>query len=116
MKASRALRWARLTAGLSQRALAKKSGIPQSSIARIEAGTIDPRVGTLDRLLCACGFDLEVEPRLGQGIDRSQIRERLALTPAERLEHISDEVQHLEQLFAALEQSRRRKSAQRKAG
>ena len=86
MKASRALRWARLTAGLSQRALAKKSGIPQSSIARIEAGTIDPRVGTLDRLLCACGFDLEVEPRLGQGVDRSQIQEMLALSPSERLQ------------------------------
>jgi predicted transcriptional regulator len=85
MKASRALRWARLTAGLSQRALAKKSGIPQSSVARIEAGTIDPRVGTLDRLLCACGFDLEVEPRLGQGVDRTQIREMLALSPSERL-------------------------------
>ena len=78
MKASRALRWARLTAGLSQRALAAKSGVPQSSIARIEAGTIDPRTGTLDRLLRACGFDLEVEPLLGQGVDRSQIREMLA--------------------------------------
>jgi transcriptional regulator with XRE-family HTH domain len=116
MKASRALRWARLTAGLSQRALAKKSGIPQSSIARIEAGTIDPRVGTLDRLLCACGFDLEVEPRLGQGVDRSQIRERLALSPAERLEGISEEVQHLEQLFAAIDRSRRSKAVERSAG
>src|SRR5437667_7863761 len=99
MKASRALRWARLTAGLSQRALDAKSGVPQSSIARIEAGTIDPRIGTLDRLLRACGFDLEVAPLLGQGVDRSQIRERLALSPADRLEGMSEEVQHLEHLF-----------------
>ena len=110
MKASRALRWARLTAGLSQRALAEKSGIPQSSIARIEAGTVDPRVGTLDRLLSACGFDLEVEPRLGEGVDRSQIREMLALSPAERLARITEEVNLVQRLSGAVELSRRNKA------
>lgn len=60
--------------------------MPQSTIGRIEAGLVDPRVGTLSRLLRACHFDLEVEPRLGEGVDRSQIRARLALTPTERFE------------------------------
>jgi predicted transcriptional regulator len=107
MKAARALRWARLTANLSQRALAKKSGIPQSTIARIEAGTIDPRVNTLSRLLHACGFDLEVEPLLGQGVDRSQIRERLALTPSERLRHATIEARELELIAGSKQVSRK---------
>lgn len=83
--AARMLRHARRSAGLTQRALAAKTGIPQETIARIEAARADPRVSTLDRLLEGCGYGLEHMPRLGIGIDRSQIRERLALGPSERL-------------------------------
>jgi predicted transcriptional regulator len=85
MGAARALRHARRRAGISQRELAARSGVPQSTIARIESGAVDPRVGTLRRLLRACGFDLEVEPLLGQDVDRSLLRAQLAMTPAERL-------------------------------
>jgi transcriptional regulator with XRE-family HTH domain len=70
---------------LTQRALAEKTGIPQETIARIEAGRSDPRVETLDRLLEATGMGLEVMPRLGLGIDRTQINELLDLSMAERL-------------------------------
>ena len=73
----RMLRYARSRAKLTQRELAQKTGIPQETIARIERGRVDPRIGTLDRLLEGCGFGLEVEPRLGIGIDRTQIRELL---------------------------------------
>ena len=83
--AGRMLREARARANLTQRQLAAKSGIPQETIARIERGRVDPRVGTLDRLLEACEFGLESMPRLGIGIDRSQIQERLKGTPSERL-------------------------------
>ena len=83
--AGRMVRYARRRAGLTQRQLAAKAGIPQETIARIEKGRVDPRVGTLDRLLEACEFGLEVMPRLGIGIDRPQIQERLALAPASRL-------------------------------
>lgn len=81
----RMLRYARSRAKLTQRELAHKAGIPQETIARIERGRVDPRIGTLDRLLEGCGFGLEVEPRLGIGIDRTQIAELLQLTPSERL-------------------------------
>ena len=81
--AGRMLRDARARAGLTQRQLAVKAGIPQETIARIERGRADPRVNTLDRLLAACEFGIEVVPRLGIGIDRSQIRERLD-TPMDR--------------------------------
>jgi transcriptional regulator with XRE-family HTH domain len=79
------LRSARARAGLTQRELAARTGIPQETIARIERGRADPRLDTLDRLLAGCGFGLEVESRLGIGIDRTQIRERLALPMDRRL-------------------------------
>lgn len=81
----RMLRNARSRVGLTQRQLAAKVGIPQETIARIERGRVDPRVGTLDRLLEGCGYGLDSLPRLGIGVDRTQIRELLKLTPSERL-------------------------------
>ena len=83
--AGRMLRDARHRAKLTQRQLAQKSGVPQETIARIERGRADPRVKTLDRLLAACEFGLEVMPRLGIGIDRTQIQALLQLTASERL-------------------------------
>ncbi len=83
--AGRMVREARGRAGLTQRQLSAKSGIPQETIARIERGRSDPRVNTLDRLLEACEFGLEVMPRLGIGIDRTQIQERLGVSMDERL-------------------------------
>ena len=89
--AGRMVRYARRRAGLTQRQLSAKAGIPQESIARIERGRVDPRVGTLDRLLEACEYGLEAMPRLGIGIDRPQIRERLDLTPTQRLHRAAEE-------------------------
>jgi len=83
--AARMLRHARRSAGLTQRALAAATGVPQETIARIESGRSDPRVETLDRLLEGCGYGLEHLPRLGIGIDRPQFHERLALSPGDRL-------------------------------
>lgn len=48
--------------GLSQRELARRAGVPQSTVGRIEAGLLDPRIGTVERLLRACGMDLAVVP------------------------------------------------------
>lgn len=80
------LRSARRRAGLSQRDLAERAGVPQSTIGRIETGVLDPRATTLDRLLRACGEELRAAPRRGAGVDRSLIRAMLALTPVERIE------------------------------
>jgi len=78
------VREARLAAGLSQRELARRAGIPQPTLSRIERGRASPRFDTLDRLLRACGKALEVVGRPGLGVDRSLIRERLRLRPGER--------------------------------
>ena len=75
---------ARRAAGLSQRELARRSEVPQAAISRIEHGLISPRAATLDRLLRACGKDLELVVRPGTGVDRTLIRERLRLTTSER--------------------------------
>jgi transcriptional regulator with XRE-family HTH domain len=85
MSAARILRTARRRAGLTQRALAAAAGIPQSTVARIELGSLSPRANTLERLLRAAGQSLSSEPALGIGVDRTQMRERLRLTPGQRL-------------------------------
>ncbi len=76
---------ARRRAGLSQRELGQRTAVPQSTIARIESGFVDPRVSTVVKLLAACGDELEALPRLGDGVDRSNIRANLTLTPSERV-------------------------------
>jgi transcriptional regulator with XRE-family HTH domain len=87
--AANLLRRARRKAGMTQRALAARAGVPQSTIGRIETGVIEPRIDTLLRLLQASGHEMELGPRLGVGVDRAQIRERLALTPRQRLEELT---------------------------
>ena len=70
---------------MSQRDLARVTGMPQPAIARIERGAVTPGLDTLERLLAGVGMTLEVAPRPGIGVDRSLIRETLALTPEERI-------------------------------
>ena len=80
------LRTARRRAGMTQRELAYAARVPQATVGRIEAGTVSPRADTLTRLLRVSGHELVLERRLGDGIDRSLIRDRLRLTPAERIQ------------------------------
>lgn len=51
------LRRARARSGLSQTQLAQEAGISQSEIYRLEAGTREPRLGTLVNLGNAMGID-----------------------------------------------------------
>jgi len=85
MDPARALREARRRAGITQEELARRAGLRQPAVARIEAGGVTPRVDTLDRLLRASGISLTVEPRLGADVEREAIRGLLRLEPAERL-------------------------------
>ena len=70
---------------MSQRDLAAAASVPQATVGRIEAGLVSPRAETLAILLRATGHELAVERRLGEGVDRTLIRERLRLTPKERI-------------------------------
>jgi predicted transcriptional regulator len=94
-------RYYRRRAGLTQRELAERSGVPQSSIARMESGKLKPRIDTLTRLIEACGMELQVSPRRGDGIDRSSIRQILELSPTERLRLAAAEARNLARLDQA---------------
>jgi transcriptional regulator with XRE-family HTH domain len=96
-----ALARARKRAGLSQRALAQRTGVAQPAIARIEAGRVTPRVDTLDRLLRECGYSVGSERLLGAGVDRTQIRELLRLSPRQRLDRAVADAEGLRRLEAA---------------
>ena len=85
MTAGTLLRQARRAAGLTQRELAARSGVAQPAIARLERGRASARFETLDRLLRACGKALEIVDRPGAGVDRTLIRERLRMTPRQRV-------------------------------
>ncbi len=96
MRSARLVAFARRSAGHSQRELAERSGIPQPAIARIEAGRTTPRADTLERLLRACGVELNLAPLAGEGVDRTAIRSLLALTPAERTRVAVEEARNLD--------------------
>jgi uncharacterized protein len=98
--AAKLVRRARHRAGLSQRELAARTGIAQPTIARIERGQASPRFDTVVRLLAACGYELDLVPRLeGAGVDRSAIRELLSLAPEERLRRAGVEARNLDRLL-----------------
>ena len=103
------LRWARRRAELTQRQLAEKTRVPQSTIGRIESGATDPRLSTLRRLLRACGFDLEVEPLLGVGVDRTQFPGLIAMTPDGRIAAVEGVVPDILALRRAVETARARR-------
>lgn len=85
MTAGALVREARLRGGLTQTALATLAGCHQSSVARIETGSINPDLATLTRLCESAGFALRVELA---PIDHAQvalIEDFARLTPAARL-------------------------------
>lgn len=107
MSAQAMLRSARRRAGLSQRGLAQRAGVPFSTVARIETGSMTPRVDTLERLLRACGGRLAVVGLADSGVDRTQIRELLRLTPAQRLARLTVGARNLGPLRGAAAPGRR---------
>jgi transcriptional regulator with XRE-family HTH domain len=107
--AARVLRQARRRAGLTQRQLADKAGVPQSVIGRIESRGVIPRVDTLDRLLEACGEGLESLPRPGRGVDRTLFSAHL--TPTERARLAVESDRNLMDLMRRVRRTKRVRSA-----
>jgi transcriptional regulator with XRE-family HTH domain len=82
------IREARRLGGLTQADLARRLGTTQSAVSNWERGRDTPRVDTLARILEACGFEADMTFRRLDDVDRPQIRENLAMTPAERLQSV----------------------------
>ena len=87
------LREARTLAGITQRELARRARTAQSVVARIELGTTSPTTTTLERLLAAAGFELEVtlrpklvlDPQLLDDVPRIR-----RLSPEDRLREVGN--------------------------
>ena len=84
MRSATILRHARRRAGMTQRELAATAGVPQSTVGRIESNRLNPTLDNLRHLLNAAGQDLELAPVSGRDEDRTLIRDRLRMSPAER--------------------------------
>ena len=84
-KAAKLIREARQAAGLTQLDLATRLGVTQPTVAALERASSNPRLATLERVLRAAGSELSATSRPLPPIDETQIRERLRLSPAERL-------------------------------
>ena len=79
------VREARRRAGLTQAELARRAGVPQSTIGRIEAGARVPSSSLVERLIRAAGFEIrtalgEPDPETDSLFDR-----RLLRTPRQRM-------------------------------
>jgi len=81
--------------GMSQKALAKRAGIPQSTVSRVEQGQRDLGVSTLRKILNALFCDLIIAPLLEDSIDL--IRRKQARKLAARQVRYLKGTMHLEE-------------------
>ena len=97
------IREARLGMGMTQAELARRMGITQPSVARIEAAGDNVTVATLKRAAAAMerAVVLHVTAPPDTGIDESQLLELIKLSPAERLRTFTASHRNLESLKAA---------------
>lgn len=72
----------RIQLGMSQKALAKRAGVPQSTISRIEQEERDANLSTLNKILGAISCDLVIVPLLQDSVDA--IRRKQARKMAEK--------------------------------
>jgi transcriptional regulator with XRE-family HTH domain len=88
------IRQAREAEGLTQTQLARRLGITQPSVARLEAAGDNVTVATLQRALNVMNRTLEIRSaKMPSSVDESLIREALRLTPGERIERHDAEYQ-----------------------
>jgi transcriptional regulator with XRE-family HTH domain len=96
------LRQARHSAGLTQAQLAERLGTSQPVVARLERRDANPTWETLVRALHATGYDVQLAPLdpTSAELDLDQLRERLAMTPGQRLRTFQESQRSLERLRA----------------
>ncbi len=80
---------ARRRAGLTQRELGRRLGVPASTIARWESGEHAPSMDAVQALAQACGLALTIGLANGDDSYARDIAARLRLTPAERVRNLA---------------------------
>ncbi|MEP7334908.1 MAG: helix-turn-helix transcriptional regulator [Actinomycetota bacterium] len=82
------LRDARRRHGLTQQQLAMRARTSQAAISRIERGLVSPSVAMLERLLDLMGEELVLDAHgIDYGHDRTLLRENLARSVSDRIDH-----------------------------
>jgi transcriptional regulator with XRE-family HTH domain len=76
------IRSIRLQLGMSQKTLAKRAGVPQSTISRLEQGERDANLSTLSKILGAMSCELVTVPLLQESVE--VIRRKQARKMAEK--------------------------------
>jgi transcriptional regulator with XRE-family HTH domain len=79
------VREARRRAGLTQAELARRAGVPQSTVGRIESGARVPSTELVERLVRAAGFELRVGLGEADPETDSLFERRLRRTTSQRL-------------------------------
>jgi len=74
------IRKARLQKGLSQQELAKKSGLTQSHVSRVEQGEIDLRLSNLIELSRVLDLELVLVPRRTVPAVKSLVQQLIGIT------------------------------------
>ena len=95
------IREARLRAGLSQAALARRAGKAPSAIGRWERGDVRPSLETVLELVRAAGFDVDFSIVAADDHDRALIRRCLGERPAERLSDMVEAIRKFDSMLAA---------------
>jgi len=85
MAARQLVREARKRAGLTQVELARRAGVPQSTVGRIESGARVPSAALVERLIRAAGFELRVGLGEPDPETDSLFERTLRRTPRQRL-------------------------------
>jgi transcriptional regulator with XRE-family HTH domain len=86
MPSSALLKIARNRAGLTQVELARRLGISQAAVAKLEGPNANPTITTLESALRGVGQQLVLRTQpLKRGIDETLVFEQLRLSPQQRL-------------------------------
>ncbi len=81
---------------MTQSELASRAGLTQSAIARLERNGSNPTIATLANVVAATGHQLTLAALPHRAsFDERQLRERLAMTPAQRLANFTASSQNL---------------------
>lgn len=93
------IRAARREAAMTQADLAARAGLTQSAVARLERSSSNPTIATLANVIAATGhrLTLAAEPHRAS-FDEGQLRERLAMTPAQRLANFTASSESLDRM------------------
>jgi transcriptional regulator with XRE-family HTH domain len=108
MRGGELIREARRRASLTQQEVADRLGTTQSVVTRWETGARSPSFETVVRAIRACGLELAVT--IGPpDIDHELfIRENLRLSPAERLDRLTEQQEGLRQLVYSAQKQKRK--------